>query len=65
MYVFNFEKFYKYFNYFWRKFKKTSNYIKEFLTLLVTCHTVIPETRDNQEEIVYQASSPGITKVFK
>lgn len=30
--------------------------IDEFLTLLATCHTVIPETKD--EKIVYQASSP-------
>lgn len=30
--------------------------IKEFLTLLATCHTVIPEIKN--EKIVYQASSP-------
>jgi len=30
--------------------------IDEFLTLLATCHTVIPEMKD--EKIVYQASSP-------
>ena len=31
-------------------------YIQEFLTLLATCHTVIPEFKD--EKIIYQASSP-------
>lgn len=30
--------------------------IKEFLTLLAVCHTVIPEIRE--EKMVYQASSP-------
>ncbi|KAH8828098.1 calcium transporting ATPase [Flagelloscypha sp. PMI_526] len=30
--------------------------IREFLTLLAVCHTVIPEVKD--EKIVYQASSP-------
>ncbi len=30
--------------------------IKEFLTVLAVCHTVIPEVKD--EKIVYQASSP-------
>ncbi|OQE20479.1 hypothetical protein PENSTE_c013G08051 [Penicillium steckii] len=33
--------------------------IKEFLTLLATCHTVIPErTGNNPEDIKYQAASP-------
>jgi phospholipid-transporting ATPase len=33
--------------------------IKEFLTLLSVCHTVIPETVEERPgEIVYQASSP-------
>jgi phospholipid-transporting ATPase len=33
--------------------------IKEFLTLLATCHTVIPErTGNNPDEIKYQAASP-------
>ncbi|KAI8979748.1 hypothetical protein BDF20DRAFT_906215 [Mycotypha africana] len=35
----------------------TANVINEFLTLLAVCHTVIPE-RQNDGEIVYQASSP-------
>ncbi|RUP47046.1 P-type ATPase, partial [Jimgerdemannia flammicorona] len=35
----------------------TANVINEFLILLSTCHTVIPETHDDGE-IVYQASSP-------
>jgi phospholipid-transporting ATPase len=30
--------------------------IREFLTLLAVCHTVIPEIKD--EKIIYQASSP-------
>ncbi|CAF0845998.1 unnamed protein product [Brachionus calyciflorus] len=37
---------------------KTSEVIKEFLTLLVSCHTVIPERKANNSEIIYQASSP-------
>ncbi|KAI8073828.1 hypothetical protein BC940DRAFT_289308 [Gongronella butleri] len=36
----------------------TANVINEFLTLLSTCHTVIPEHPEGSEEIVYQASSP-------
>lgn len=35
----------------------TANVINEFLILLSTCHTVIPEKHDDGE-IVYQASSP-------
>ncbi|GAA5966757.1 hypothetical protein JCM3765_000939 [Sporobolomyces pararoseus] len=35
---------------------QNSAIIEEFLTLLSTCHTVIPEMKD--EKIVYQASSP-------
>nr|XP_040137249.1 phospholipid-transporting ATPase IB-like isoform X9 [Ictidomys tridecemlineatus] len=35
----------------------SSEYIKEFLTLLCMCHTVIPERCGN--DILYQASSPG------
>ncbi|GAA5937294.1 hypothetical protein JCM1841_006032 [Sporobolomyces salmonicolor] len=35
---------------------ETAVIIDEFLTLLATCHTVIPEMKD--EKIVYQASSP-------
>ncbi|GAA5915739.1 uncharacterized protein JCM6883_002941 [Sporobolomyces salmoneus] len=35
---------------------KNAAIIDEFLTLLATCHTVIPEMKD--EKIVYQASSP-------
>lgn len=32
--------------------------INEFLTLLMTCHTVIPEVNEETGSIVYQASSP-------
>jgi len=35
---------------------KEREIIKEFLTLLAVCHTVIPEVQDGK--IVYQASSP-------
>lgn len=35
---------------------ETSGIINEFLTLLATCHTVIPEIKN--EKITYQASSP-------
>lgn len=35
-----------------------ANVINEFLTLLSTCHTVIPEKPDDNGAIVYQASSP-------
>lgn len=35
---------------------ETSWIINEFLTLLATCHTVIPENKDGK--ITYQASSP-------
>ncbi|KAI9478083.1 MAG: hypothetical protein EXX96DRAFT_595572 [Benjaminiella poitrasii] len=45
--------------------------INEFLTSLMTCHTVIPETNEETGEIVYQASSPdegalvkGASEVF-
>ncbi|CAO3590835.1 unnamed protein product [Absidia cylindrospora] len=48
-----------------------SNVIHEFLTSLMTCHTVIPETKEGTDEIAYQASSPdegalvsGASKVF-
>ncbi|XP_044925572.1 phospholipid-transporting ATPase IB-like isoform X5 [Mustela putorius furo] len=34
----------------------TKDYIKEFLTLLCVCHTVVPERDGNN--IIYQASSP-------
>ncbi|ORX88782.1 phospholipid-translocating P-type ATPase [Basidiobolus meristosporus CBS 931.73] len=37
----------------------TASYIDEFLTLLATCHTVIPEKNEKKEgDIIYQASSP-------
>ncbi|WEW57821.1 aminophospholipid translocase [Emydomyces testavorans] len=37
----------------------TKDVIKQFLTLLSTCHTVIPERRDEKPgEIKYQAASP-------
>ncbi|KAL7331834.1 aminophospholipid translocase [Mucor circinelloides] len=32
--------------------------INEFLTSLMTCHTVIPEMNEEQDKIIYQASSP-------
>ena len=35
-----------------------ANVIHEFLSSLMTCHTVIPETKEETGEIVYQASSP-------
>ena len=38
--------------------KKTARYIEEFLCVLGTCHTVIPEKNDDGD-INYQASSPG------
>lgn len=42
----------------------TASVIREFLTLLAVCHTVVPE-RDpsNPDKIVYQAASPGTTKL--
>ncbi|KAI8376471.1 uncharacterized protein BYT42DRAFT_498686 [Radiomyces spectabilis] len=49
-----------------------ANIIHEFLTALMTCHTVIPETKADSDEIVYQASSPdegalvtGASKIFQ
>ncbi|KAI9257346.1 hypothetical protein BDA99DRAFT_441217 [Phascolomyces articulosus] len=35
-----------------------ANVIHEFLSALMTCQTVIPETKEETGEIVYQASSP-------
>lgn len=35
-----------------------ANIIHEFLQALMTCQTVIPETSEDSDEIVYQASSP-------
>lgn len=42
-------------------FKETRDVINEFLTLLATCHTVIPEKKmkGSEHSIEYQASSPG------
>jgi phospholipid-transporting ATPase len=43
------------------KHLKTSEHnriIHEFMTSLMTCHTVIPETVKESDDIVYQASSP-------
>jgi phospholipid-transporting ATPase len=37
---------------------ETSYALDHFLTLLATCHTVIPERKDEKSEIKYQASSP-------
>ncbi|KAK4518553.1 uncharacterized protein ATC70_008772 [Mucor velutinosus] len=46
--------------------------IHEFMTSLMTCHTVIPEVVKDSNEIVYQASSPdegalvqGASEIFK
>jgi phospholipid-transporting ATPase len=36
----------------------TRSAIHHFLTLLATCHTVIPERKDEKAEIKYQAASP-------
>lgn len=36
----------------------TRSAIHHFLTLLATCHTVIPEYKDEKSEIKYQAASP-------
>ncbi|KAF0873176.1 AT8A2 ATPase, partial [Crocuta crocuta] len=41
----------------------TKDYIKEFLTLLCVCHTVVPE-RDG-DDIIYQASSPDEAALVK
>nr|XP_055173191.1 phospholipid-transporting ATPase IB-like [Nyctereutes procyonoides] len=41
----------------------TKDYIKEFLTLLCVCHTVVPE-RD-EDKIIYQASSPDEAALVK
>ncbi|XP_077871790.1 phospholipid-transporting ATPase IB-like isoform X5 [Ictidomys tridecemlineatus] len=41
----------------------SSEYIKEFLTLLCVCHTVIPERCGN--DILYQASSPDEAALVK
>lgn len=37
---------------------ESSEIIKHFLALLATCHTVIPERKDEKSEIKYQAASP-------
>lgn len=46
--------------------------IHEFMTSLMTCHTVIPEKMKDSEEVIYQASSPdeaalvqGASDIFK
>ena len=36
----------------------SSDTLHHFLTLLATCHTVIPERKDEKSEIKYQAASP-------
>ncbi|XP_029794343.1 phospholipid-transporting ATPase IB-like [Suricata suricatta] len=41
----------------------TKDYIKEFLTLLCVCHTVVPERDGNK--ITYQASSPDEAALVK
>ncbi|XP_075419671.1 phospholipid-transporting ATPase IB-like [Tenrec ecaudatus] len=41
----------------------TGEYIKEFLTLLCVCHTVVPEK--DGDDIIYQASSPDEVALVK
>lgn len=41
-----------------RKTHPTREIIHHFLALLATCHTVIPERKDDTDEIKYQAASP-------
>ena len=46
------------------RLQATRDDIREFLTVLATCHTVVPEiTADSSSpaDITYQASSPGRT----
>ena len=40
------------------KTDQTRDAIHNFLALLATCHTVIPETKEGSSEIKYQAASP-------
>lgn len=40
--------------------QNTAAYIREFLTLMAVCHTVVPELDPLSEELHYQAASPGI-----
>lgn len=42
------------------KKEETRDVIDEFLTLIATCHTVIPEKKTASNFIQYQASSPGL-----
>ncbi|CAF1628478.1 unnamed protein product, partial [Adineta ricciae] len=47
---------------------ETRDEIREFLTLLATCHTVVPENKVYTElptEVAYQASSPGSPRPSK
>jgi magnesium-transporting ATPase (P-type) len=54
------EKLYQiFFTFFLNLSKPTSQSIEKFLLLLAGCHTVIPERKNNSEEVEYQASSPG------
>ncbi|KAI8065645.1 hypothetical protein BC940DRAFT_303921 [Gongronella butleri] len=39
--------------------------VHEFLTALMTCHTVIPEQDKDTDEIIYQASSPDEAALVK
>lgn len=41
-----------------RRTHQSKDIIKHFLTLLSTCHTVIPERRGDEKTIKYQAASP-------
>lgn len=41
-----------------RKTHPTRDIIHHFLALLATCHTVIPERKEDSDEIKYQAASP-------
>ena len=39
---------------------ETAGFIRDFLTLMGVCHTVVPEREpEDPNTIVYQASSPG------
>ena len=44
---------------------ETAPLIDEFLTLLATCHTVIPERKEGTDLIEYQASSPDESALVK
>ena len=43
----------------------TAPVIQEFFTLLAVCHTVVPEYDPDTDQVIYQASSPGIEPTFE